>query len=297
MKKYIILVLFTLFTVISTCLWGQLPDPYKHIKRVDVFESMNDSIDLARIFCVNVQMEEEEIYNMSEDYENFDNRSIHYPRFDFSKKKDTTILPLVWNGQTFVHPINGRVTSRFAQRGRRYHYGIDLKLYTGDSVYSSFDGVVRISLRSPSYGYLVVVRHYNGLETYYAHLSKLMVSVDQPVKAGQVIGLGGNTGKSRGAHLHYEVRYLGAPLNPEHVIDFETQKLRSDTLFLNSEHFYYLKQVAKHAASGAKYHKIKQGETLSSIARKYQTSVANITKLNKISAKTPIRAGSSIRVR
>lgn len=274
------------------------PNPYKHIQSVELFESVNDSVDLAKRYYSHLAVNEENDFfsTVTDDYESFDNQAIHYPKTDFSKKKDTTFLPLLLNpDQKYVNPHDGIVTSRFGPRSRRYHYGTDLKLYTGDPVHSVFDGVVRIAVRNPSYGYLVIVRHYNGLETYYAHMSQLMVEADQPVKAGDIVGLGGNTGRSRGAHLHFEMRYLGAPINPEEVIDFKNKQLIRDTLYLTPQTFSYTKQV--NSVAQARYHKIQQGETLSGIARKYRTTVANLAKLNKISPNTKIRAGASIRVR
>ncbi|MEG1762772.1 MAG: M23 family metallopeptidase [Bacteroidales bacterium] len=274
------------------------PNPYKNLQPITILESQNDSIDLARIYYKYLMPpEDNEFFSaISDDYESFDNQAIHYPRTDFSHKKDTTYLPLLLSAdQKYVHPFNGIVTSRFGPRSRRYHKGTDVKLYTGDPIHAAFDGVVRVSVRNPSYGYLVIVRHYNGLETYYAHMSKLLVEADQPVKAGDLVGLGGNTGHSRGSHLHFEVRYLGAAINPEEVIDFKKYSLLQDTLYLTPQTFSYTKHVSKPAQ--ARYHKIQKGETLSGIARKYRTTVATLAKLNKISTKTKIRAGNSIRVR
>ena len=140
---------------------------------------------------------------------------------DFSNKTDTTEIILAdGNTYQFCPPIVGEVTSKFGMRKYRYHYGTDIDLNTGDTVHCAFDGMVRIAKHSDSYGYVVVVRHLNGLETLYAHLSKILVDDDQILRAGDVIGLGGNTGRSYGSHLHFEVRYLGAPINPQDIINF-----------------------------------------------------------------------------
>lgn len=115
------------------------------------------------------------------------------------------------------------VTSHFGYRPayKRYHKGVDLKVYIGDTVRSAFDGVVRIVRYEPNgYGKYVVIRHYNGLETVYGHLSKHLVHVNDSVKAGDPIGLGGNTGRSTGSHLHFETRLLGEAINPELLFDF-----------------------------------------------------------------------------
>ena len=115
-----------------------------------------------------------------------------------------------------------------------------------------FDGKVRIAKRAGAYGNLVVIRHDNGLETYYAHLSKINVEVNQDVKAGEILGLGGSTGRSTGPHLHLEIRYLGAAINPEKVIDFKTYSLISDTLMLTQDCFKKVKTPSSQRNSLAK---------------------------------------------
>lgn len=124
----------------------------------------------------------------------------------------------------YVTPTPGHVTSNYGYRPRfrRNHYGIDLKLQVGDTVRAAFSGKVRLTrYEGRGYGYYVVVRHPNGLETVYGHLSRFLVKPDQVVKAGEPIALGGNTGRSTGAHLHFETRYMGMPINPAAIIDFE----------------------------------------------------------------------------
>jgi len=230
-------------------------------------------------------------------YNSFDNEIIHYPKVDFSKKTDTTVIYLVdpFKKILYVHPHNGEVTSRFGLRHRRYHYGTDVNLETGDSVLSAFDGRIRVTKHSKSYGYVIVIRHLNGLETLYAHLSQINVVDDQIVKAGELIGLGGNTGRSRGSHLHFEMRYLGAPINPEDIIDFPKRKLISNKLLLSAYHFRYQKEIEKLKA--ACFHKIKKGESLGTIARKYHTTVKALRKLNRLKNSSLIRHGARIRVR
>ncbi|MDR0763039.1 MAG: peptidoglycan DD-metalloendopeptidase family protein [Bacteroidales bacterium] len=273
-----------------------IPDPYLFIDRYRVIESRDDSVFIwERFVNYHTTWELDEIESIVESYLSFDDKTIHYsPRFDASKKKDTTLIYLLDSGD-YVHPFCNIVTSRFGPRRRRYHYGTDVDLNTGDTVRSAFDGTVRIAKYNRSYGYLVIVRHYNGLETYYAHLSKLLVQPDTKIKAGEPIGLGGNTGRSRGSHLHWEIRYLGAPLNPEMVVDFANCRLKSDTLYLSRSLFPYLGSGI--AGSGVSYHRIRSGETLSSIARRYGTSVSNLQRLNRMGNSSTIRVGNSLRVR
>ena len=125
-------------------------------------------------------------------------------------------------------PVIGAPSSRFGYRHRRRHQGVDIPLQTGTPVYAAFDGKVRVSKYHKGYGNLVVVRHDNGLETVYGHLSKHLVKANQKVRAGEPIGLGGNTGRSTGSHLHFETRLCGVALNPALMFDFKNQDVTGD---------------------------------------------------------------------
>jgi LysM repeat protein len=174
-------------------------------------------------------------------YDDFDTTSVHVEKFDALVFDDT--VPIIMTG--YVHPFNGNITSGFGFRKYRYHLGMDIDLEIGDSVKCAFDGKVRIAQKSKSYGYVVVVRHPNGLETYYAHLSKLLVHPGQDLTAGEILGLGGNTGHSFGSHLHFEVRYGGQPIDPTYLIDFQKECVRADTYYLSKSDFKYLSDVHK----------------------------------------------------
>ena len=116
------------------------------------------------------------------------------------------------------------VRSRFKFRGINIYYSIDVELFTEHTLSYCFDEIVRYpKCNTCGYGYLVIIRRYNGLETYYAHLEKLFVSANQEFKAGEPIGLGGNIGHSTGDHLHFEIRFFGNALNLEEVIDFKNR--------------------------------------------------------------------------
>ncbi|MHB1277486.1 MAG: peptidoglycan DD-metalloendopeptidase family protein [Bacteroidia bacterium] len=233
-------------------------------------------------------------------YTGWDMKKIHPYEQRIDSIADSTLLILIEGEDCFFHPPtrSNQTTSGFGIRrwGRRYkfHYGEDLKLAIGDPVYSIFDGVVRIAQYSSSYGYVVVVRHYNGLETIYAHFSKLLVVPGMSIRAGEPIGLGGSTGRSTGPHLHFEVRYKGVAFNPAKIIDFSSNTLKNDSLYIDMNLFDHIKEVKK--INAAKYHKVKSGETLGHIARKYGTSVKAIQRLNGMRG-TSIRAGKTIRVR
>lgn len=197
----------------------------------------------------------------------------------------------------FVIPHRGVVTSRFGPRRYRFHYGIDLKVNVGDSILSSFDGKVRIiDYEAKGYGHYVVIRHDNGLETVYAHLSSVLVVHDQNVKAGELIGLGGNTGRSTGPHLHYELRYLGNAINPENMINFSSGLAISDEYLLTRRRsFRHMADVK--AMQAARYVTVRKGDTLGAIAARNGTSINNICRLNNISRNKVLRIGQKLRVR
>ena len=238
-------------------------------------------------------------------FENWDSISIHIPKTDFSSMADTVYLPLIEEGKTYTLPHFNPIISRFGWRRYRYHYGIDTKNSIGDNIYCLFDGIVRIAKRNRTYGNVIIIRHYNGLETFYAHCSKLLIEPNQEVKAGDVIGLVGNTGRSTGPHLHFETRYKGAAFNPEYMIDFENKKLISDTLIITKETFNYRRVSSSSSAvssstavssAGAEYYRVRSGDTLSVIARKEGTTVANLKRINGLKSDF-IREGQRLRVK
>ena len=136
-------------------------------------------------------------------------------------------------------PYQGEVYYRgkFGVRRGRRHQGVDIPLKTGDPVYATFTGKVRISKYWGAYGNMVVIRHENGIETFYAHLSKRLVEQDDWVNAGDVIGYGGSTGRSTGPHLHFETRYNGYAFDPQWLIDFKEGKLRHRLFVLKKKYF------------------------------------------------------------
>ena len=251
-----------------------------------------------------------------EEYNIWTNASINPYNVKLSEMTDTVRIDV----SSYTSPGYKYVTSEFGGRWGRLHAGIDLKVFIGDTIRSAFEnGVVRISkFNKRGYGYYVVVRHDNGLETLYGHMSKILVEEGQHVKAGEAVGLGGSTGRSTGPHLHFELRYLGNPINPRDAIDFNTGRINDKTLVLTKDNFRYQNQKfskkgkgrkgtaskgkgkkskgnAK-AAKGAKTVTVRKGDTLGAIARRNGTTVAKIQKLNGLRG-TLIRAGQKLRVR
>lgn len=214
---------------------------------------------------------------------------------DVTKLTDTLILALfdTLNGRNWAMPIKvNRITSDFGFRRLRWHFGQDLSLNVGDSVLAAFDGIVRVrQFERNGYGNYLVVRHANGLESLYGHLSKFLVKVGDEVKAGDLIGLGGNTGRSTGPHLHFELRYLGNAIDPKSIFDFEKGDLLVKDLQIHAGLFDYIKEARKIV-----WHRVKSGETLSHISKRYGVSIAKLTSLNGISKNSTLRIGQNLRV-
>ena len=226
------------------------------------------------------------------------------------------------NLANFTMPTMGYVTSNFGvrrlRRTTRMHYGIDLKVQVGDTIYAAFDGKVRLKqYERRGYGYYVALRHPNGLETVYGHLSKFLVEEDQVVRSGDPIALGGNTGRSTGSHLHFEIRFLGNPINPTFIVDFDNKVCHRDSYLVTANSYSRsskgvdIRNLAsssatatrssasvqnKYASGKVAYHRIAKGDTLGAIAAKHKTTVKKLCKLNNITSRTVLRAGKSIRI-
>ncbi len=225
------------------------------------------------------------------------------------------------------HGRRGRHASHFNKHfvgyGSQYHQGVDITLHVGDNVYAAFDGIIRISQYNlGGYGQCIVIRHYNGLETLYGHLSMRSVQIGQVVKAGELIGLGGSTGHSTGPHLHFETRYKGQPIDPTTLIDFTIKTadgfhLKSDSVTLTRENFSpYGSRLSRFASTGKQHsprrfyaytkavgtsriaqYKIKKGDSISTIAARHHTSISKVLAMNGLSKSSKLRLGQSIRIR
>lgn len=233
----------------------------------------------------------------------WDTINIRTGRIDWSKISDSTVLflhNLKDNG--FVFPHKGKVISPYGYRGGRMHTGMDIKLNRGDTVVSAFDGIVRISRSIGGYGKVVVIRHNNGIETVYAHLSASLVHVNQEVNAGQPIGLGGHTGRATTDHLHFETRILGEHFNPVKIIDFDNFCIKGDKVAMDKQLLGFgTKSVSmvtdSPKESDGKYVKIHSGDTLYALALKHKTTVDHICKINGISTKKVLKIGTVLRVK
>lgn len=269
------------------------------------------------IMLRNITMREELESPSADLYANWDNKYAHRA----TELPETYKIDL----RHFTMPTTSRViTSNFGSRWGRQHKGLDIKVYIGDTIRAAFSGKVRIvRYEAGGYGKYIVIRHNNGLETIYGHLSKQLVEENQEVRSGEVIGLGGNTGRSTGSHLHFETRLCGVALNPALMFDFRAQDVTDDYYAFNKETYDNESTNAtrlrgkqdsstyastnssddyatnKRTTSGLtdqiSYHKVKKGETLERIAKKRGVTVEKICKLNHITKTMRLRPGQILR--
>lgn len=197
----------------------------------------------------------------------------------------------------YVNPVAGKVISPYGKRGRRFHAGTDIKLALGDSVRVAFGGVVSRATRASGYGLLVVVSHGFGVDTYYAHLSKVLVDVGDTLLAGTVIGLGGRTGRATTTHLHFEFRVNGRHLDPERVIDFNLQTLITESIPKPVSVASLIKsELTANVKESSDYHVVAKNDTLYSLARRYGTTVKVLCELNGITPSTILKIGRKLKV-
>ncbi|MBQ8046736.1 MAG: peptidoglycan DD-metalloendopeptidase family protein [Prevotella sp.] len=305
---------------VATALAGQSAQAQDLLARqapIDRKARIVDTLMLQRI------IEEEMEASIAADlYANWNNTGVH---------NRNALLPEQYkiDLRDFTMPTPSRViTSNYGPRWGRRHEGLDIKVYTGDTIRSAFSGRVRIvKFDRKGYGNYVVVRHPNGLETVYGHLSRQLVREGQDLKSGDVIGLGGSTGRSSGSHLHFETLLNGIPINPALLFDFRMQDVTGDFYTYNratyadedreatrlrgkmgnggytpemvrgdaAPAFNPAKETARSSSSVKKYHKVKKGETLSSIARKRHTTVDRLCRLNGIKKSAKLRPNQILR--
>lgn len=204
---------------------------------------------------------------------------------------EVLLLDMVRDDCGFHMPHRGVLTSRFGWRDGRAHNGIDIDLNVWDTVRSAFPGVVRFAGSYGGFGRLVVVRHFNGLETFYAHLHRIKVKSGDEVEAGQLVGLGGSSGHSTGSHLHFEVRFKGVPIDPARLIDLEGHALWCDRLVLKRGKWSYAAYPGNTV-----FHTVGPGENAAAIAHKYAMTLDDLCDLNGISPRTRLRSGRQVLV-
>ncbi|GHT22286.1 peptidase [Bacteroidia bacterium] len=283
---------------------GSVSQPRSEVARVKsdkpievslLADHLQSGLETAVVDSVLMDLDFEELHPADEIYDSWNT--------DYVRAYANVVLPETYNIDVsdFVMPIEGRLTSHFGYRPkyRRMHKGADIALRVGDTIVAAFDGKVRVrSFERRGFGYFLVLRHPNGLETVYGHLSGFLVEQDEMVKVGQPIALGGNTGRSTGPHLHFEFRFLGQEIDPEDIVDFNALCIKEDNYVFSKTTSEVAKQkqaASSYTNSSIKYHRIRNGETLYSISRKTGVSVDKLRKLNNIKKGAVLKVGKSLR--
>ncbi len=224
-------------------------------------------------------------------YDDFDETTVFQitPEEEFPETQQLTLV----NDSLgrFIVPKYGILTSKFGWRSGRMHKGIDIQLDRGDAVTAAFDGMVRFAQSQGGFGNVIIIRHYNGLETVYAHLSSIKVKVGQIINAGELIGLGGSTGRSSGPHLHFEVRFKGQAINPTSIISFTENKIYNDSIVIKKTKYGICA-----FPSNATVHTIEQGDSWYEVAKQYGLSLKELCLLNGTDKRYYLKVGDKLRV-
>ena len=228
---------------------------------------------------------------------------------------ETVVFPfqMIFSDSVYHSPILKKkvITSRYGWRWRRAHSGIDIDLITGDDVVSVLDGIVRFAKYNPGHGKLVIVRHFNGMETSYAHLSSIRVQTNDTISGGEILGRGGATGNARGSHLHFTMSYKGVAINPEYLFEInESNKIRAFEIWVTKKwtkpYFHSPRQTTKlellltesEALASLKKEKklyiVQSGDTLSHISRRNNISIRSICITNNIKSSSVLKVGQML---
>lgn len=258
-----------------------------------LFGIINRKIDEVRASLPKNQFEDGFAFYPAQRFYGSWNTRMLFPYKDSLYKADTLVAldlsPAV--AGKFIFPFDGKITSGYGWRDSAFHRGIDIDLNRGDTVRAAFTGMVRFAGKQGGYGNVVIIRHYNGLETLYAHLWKIKCKPGDIVNAGQLIGLGGNTGHSTGTHLHFETRFRGVAINPAYIIDVEKRQLVSEKIDL-----VRTKQGYAVRPNGVAFHTVKRGDSITKIAQQYGRTIAQIRAYNGWEGGVRLKAGQQVRV-
>lgn len=287
-------------------LFGQ--DIPNTLKVIQIEDSLSYKTDVTEIDSIS--------FEVIDSLKIIDIKAEHWETTVFNPYKKVEIkfpIKLEFTDSSYTSPIrrNKVVTSRYGWRKGRPHKGIDIDLITGDSILAMFDGIVRFATYNSGHGRTVIVRHYNGLETVYAHLSRYAVKANDTVKQGQVLGKGGTSGNARGSHLHLVINYKGIAINPEYLFNFsEDNTIRAKSIWVTNlwtrPYLHNSRRQSKleilltedEAIASLKAQKriyvVQRGDTLSKISLKNNVSIAAICKTNYIKRNAIIKVGQKL---
>jgi murein DD-endopeptidase MepM/ murein hydrolase activator NlpD len=288
--------LYLLIGILSLSAFATQAQDKQLTAEIRLIDRQKQLIDSAFINKTSLFEQQYESSNTFENYqEEWSSTDIDPYQVAFAQFPDSFVVDVT----SYVPPLEtNRITSNFGPRWGRLHAGTDFGLRTGDTIRAAFDGKVRISkYNRGGYGYYIVLKHPNGLETVYGHLSKFLVDVGDEVFAGDVIALGGSTGRSTGPHLHFETRFLGKPINPAQIIDFKNFVPYDDYFVIKKKETFKANNIPKgQKKKGGKYYTVRRGDTLGGIASRNKVSLSKLYKLNKMNSRTVLRAGRRIKL-
>jgi murein DD-endopeptidase MepM/ murein hydrolase activator NlpD len=225
----------------------------------------------------------------------WDTTDLNMYHVDMTLFRDTLTYRFSESGKyAYTIPKAGYVTSGFGRRslfGRKFHKGLDIDLETGDEVRAALPGKIRIARYSTGYGNFVIISHEGGLETLYGHMSELKVVEGQEVESGAVIGLGGSTGQSTGAHLHFEIRIFGEQIDPAWVLNTETLKPHSPEVKIDASWFNHLLNYSE-----TEFHIVEEGETMDDICRLYEVDKEEMLLINNLNSEEDMKLGMRLRL-
>lgn len=218
--------------------------------------------------------------------------------FSVLKKQELLNNPASF-AQFLVPGNNGYIISRFGPRSGRMHYGTDIKMAKGDTVVAVNSGTIARAGWGYGFGNIIIVQHKNNIQTYYAHLSKFLVDVGSWVNKGDPIGLAGSTGRARGSHLHFEIHENDQAFDPELVFDFDKHQIREDANKEKSLVALHRKLKPKGYSTNVavpEFYKVRSGDSLWVISRRFKTSINEICRLNRISENSVLQVGQPLRM-
>ena len=202
--------------------------------------------------------------------------------FDFS----TMLIPI-----THKAPLG----SRYGVRDHRLHRGVDVSVIRDEPVVAAFPGTVVVSkYNQGGYGHYVLVEHENGLSTLYGHLSERLVKVGEKVYPGDIVGLAGNTGKSSGAHLHFEIRYGEINIDPETIVDFPNWELKPGVEHVTKKKIINAHYNMQRKLKKENHYTVKKGDTQGKVAAWFNISIQALCRINNLKPGAPLKVGQRL---
>ena len=232
------------------------------------------------------------------EYEIVESKKKKQTKKDSPKKKEEVEEVNTFDFSTILPPITHEalIGSPYGIRSHRLHRGVDVNVIKDEPVVAAYPGEVTMSrYNKGGYGHYVLIKHPNGIETLYAHLSKRLLNVGDKVFPGDIVGLAGNSGRSSAAHLHFEIRYGEINIDPATVIDFPHWSLKPGV-----SKFSMKKARSEHRKIQSKlinnnYYVVQAGDSQGDVANWFNISIESLCRINDLKPGAPLKAGQKLR--